>query len=128
MSSEFPELTIGQRIQHPELGEGIVASLPRNGFVSVFFRDSGERQVEIASLTFARDKLEEMFSQLHPATQNEFTRLQLAIEAEALPLMSNTTELTAAKIDLLPHQIVLVHRIANADPRRFLIADEVGLG
>ena len=42
--------------------------------------------------------------------------------------MDNKTELTAAKIDLLPHQIVLVHRIANTDPRRFLIADEVGLG
>lgn len=128
MSSESPELTIGQRIRHPELGEGIVASLPRNGFVSVFFRDSGERQVEISSLAFALDTLEEMFSQLHPATQNEIARLQLAIEAESLPLMSNTTELTSAKIDLLPHQIVLVHRIANADPRRFLIADEVGLG
>ena len=42
--------------------------------------------------------------------------------------MESSAELTAAKIDLLPHQIVLVHRIANADPRRFLIADEVGLG
>jgi SNF2 family DNA or RNA helicase len=28
----------------------------------------------------------------------------------------------------LPHQVVLTHRIATAAPRRFLIADEVGLG
>lgn len=128
MSSASPDFTVGQRIRHPELGEGIIASLPRNGFVSVFFRNAGERQVEIASLTPAQDSFEELLAQLHPATQTEITRLKLAIEAESLPLMDNTTELTAAKIDLLPHQIVLVHRIANADPRRFLIADEVGLG
>src|SRR5690606_28031680 len=34
----------------------------------------------------------------------------------------------SAKIDLLPHQVVLTHRIATASPRRYLIADEVGLG
>ena len=36
--------------------------------------------------------------------------------------------MTAAKVDLLPHQIVLTYRVANASPRRFLIADGVGLG
>ena len=36
--------------------------------------------------------------------------------------------LTSAKVELLPHQVVLVHRIAEATPRRFLIADEIGLG
>ncbi len=36
--------------------------------------------------------------------------------------------MTSAKIDLLPHQVVLTHRVATASPRRFLIADEVGLG
>ena len=54
--------------------------------------------------------------------------LWLAIEAEQLPLLENAATLTAAKVDLLPHQIVLTHRIANASPRRFLIADSVGLG
>lgn len=102
--------------------------MPRNGFVSAFFREAGERQVEIASLISARDRLEELLTRLHPATRAEIARLELAIEAESLPLQNNSAELTAAKIDLLPHQIVLVHRIANADPRRFLIADEVGLG
>jgi len=36
--------------------------------------------------------------------------------------------LTAARIDLLPHQVVLTHRIATSSPRRYLVADEVGLG
>lgn len=128
MSHTSPEWTLGQRIRHEELGEGIIASAIRNGFVSAFFRDHGERQVAVSSLSAVQDAFERLCSELHPATLNDIRRLNLAIEAEALPLMENTTELTAAKIDLLPHQIVLVHRIANASPRRFLIADEVGLG
>ncbi len=42
--------------------------------------------------------------------------------------MESAAALTSARIDLLPHQVVLTHRIATASPRRFLIADEVGLG
>jgi len=42
--------------------------------------------------------------------------------------MDSAATLTSAKVDLLPHQVVVVHRISNAQPRRFLIADEVGLG
>lgn len=52
----------------------------------------------------------------------------LCFEAHALPLMENVSSLTSAKIDLLPHQVVLTHRVATAYSRRFLIADEVGLG
>ena len=63
-----------------------------------------------------------------PATAEALERLWLALEAEQLPLLENSATLTAAKVDLLPHQIVLTHRIANASPRRFLIADSVGLG
>src|SRR6202158_5908941 len=42
--------------------------------------------------------------------------------------MDNVSALTSAKIDLLPHQVVLTHRVATSSPRRFLIADDVGLG
>jgi SNF2 family DNA or RNA helicase len=42
--------------------------------------------------------------------------------------VESAAALTSAKIDLLPHQVVLTHRVATAAPRRFLIADEVGLG
>ncbi|MEX2215951.1 MAG: SNF2-related protein [Phycisphaeraceae bacterium] len=55
-------------------------------------------------------------------------RLWLAIEAERLPLMESSATLTSAKVDLLPHQIVLTYKVANASPRRFLVADAVGLG
>ncbi|MGR5997093.1 SNF2-related protein [Bacillus cereus] len=45
-----------------------------------------------------------------------------------MPLIESAASLTSARIDLLPHQVVLTHRIASGSPRRFLIADEVGLG
>ena len=37
-------------------------------------------------------------------------------------------ELSNSKTDLLPHQILLTHQIISARRRKFLIADEVGLG
>lgn len=37
-------------------------------------------------------------------------------------------ELTASRVDLLPHQILLVHDLIDRTPRRLLVADEVGLG
>ncbi|MFD1380632.1 DEAD/DEAH box helicase [Fodinicurvata halophila] len=52
----------------------------------------------------------------------------LHVEAHALPLMENAAALTSARIDLLPHQVVLTHQVATTAPRRFLVADEVGLG
>ena len=128
MSNDSCDLKVGQLIHHPEFGEGVIASSPVNGLVSVLFKKGGEKQVEVSALASAQDRLDEMFSALHPATQTEIDRLNLAVEAESIPLMENKTELTSAKIDLLPHQVVLVHKVANANPRRFLIADEVGLG
>lgn len=42
---------------------------------------------------------------------------------------SNTGgELSSSRVDLLPHQILMVHDLVNQSPRRVLIADEVGLG
>lgn len=37
-------------------------------------------------------------------------------------------ELTASRVNLLPHQILLVHDLIAIAPRRMLIANEVGLG
>ena len=71
---------------------------------------------------------EEIIANIRPSTPEDLKRLWLAIEAEELPLLENAATLTAAKVDLLPHQIVLTHKIANSSSRRFLIADSVGLG
>ena len=46
----------------------------------------------------------------------------------SLPELNTGGEISNARTELLPHQILLVHRIANANRRRYLVADEVGLG
>ena len=100
----------------------------RHVYARVFFQRHGERQVPVSSLSSSLTWDEEVISNVRPATHEELERLWLAIEAEQLPLLDNAATLTAAKVDLLPHQIVLTYRVANASPRRFLIADSVGLG
>jgi superfamily II DNA or RNA helicase len=128
MSSKSPSCEPGNRVVHPELGTGIYIGLEPGGYARVFFQNHGERQVGISSITPALTWDQEVISDVRPATETTLKRLWLAIEAEELPLLENAATLTAAKVDLLPHQIVLTHKIASASARRFLIADSVGLG
>jgi len=128
MSLEFHKLQPGLKINHPELGEGVVVGIEQTGYATVFFRSVGERQVPVDSLQTKADLFDQIVQGMAPVTPHGIDRLWLALEAEKIPLMESAATLTSAKVDLLPHQVVLVHRIANARPKRFLIADEVGLG
>ncbi len=128
MSRTAPELVVGKSVSHPELGDGVVVGIEPTGFIRVFFQTLGERQVPREALRDGQSWLDRVISSPRPATPEAVERLWLAIEAAELPLMESAAVLTSAKIDLLPHQVVLTHRIASAIPRRFLIADEVGLG
>ncbi|MBT3279565.1 MAG: DEAD/DEAH box helicase family protein [Phycisphaerales bacterium] len=128
MSTTSLELAAGQIVSHAEMGVGVVATIEPGGFARVFFRAHGERQVSVASLSLERSWEEQVVSEVRPAMENDVKKLWLALEAEQLPLMESAATLTAAKVDLLPHQIVLTYRVANAMPRRFLVADSVGLG
>lgn len=128
MSPTFPEVQPGLKISHDELGDGVVVGRESTGYVTVFFRAHGERQVPADSLRPAADRFDQIVQGMVPATPDRLEQLWLAVEAEELPLMESATTLTSAKVDLLPHQVVLVHRVANARPKRFLVADEVGLG
>jgi superfamily II DNA or RNA helicase len=116
----------GERVRHADLGEGVVITAPVGGFVKVFF-PSGERQVPIAGIIPALSRSEIIVFNAKGGI-NRALQAWLCFQAHALPLMENVSSLTSAKIDLLPHQVVLTHRVATAYPRRFLIADEVGLG
>jgi len=116
----------GQRVLHPEFGEGVVVSATPDGYVRAFF-SSGDRQVFQDSISLAPTRAEQILANVAGAPDH-LRNAWLHVEAHALPLMENAAALTAAPIDLLPHQVVLTHRIATASPRRFLIADEVGLG
>lgn len=116
----------GERVRHADFGEGVVISVPVEGFIRVFF-PSGERQLPVAGLISALSRSELVVLNAM-GDDKRALRAWLCYQAHALPLMDNVSSLTSAKIDLLPHQVVLTHRVATASPRRFLIADEVGLG
>jgi len=116
----------GQRVCHIEFGEGVVVALVADGYLRVFF-SSGERQVYHETLHAALSREERIIFNVQ-GTSERLRHAWLHYESYNLPLMENAAALTAARIDLLPHQVVLTHRIATAMPRRFLIADEVGLG
>jgi SNF2 family DNA or RNA helicase len=124
--SEPASFNPGQRVEHGEHGEGVVVDAERNGYVRVFFA-GGERLVSVAALKPSRSRTQRV---LDAVASGDARRRDawLAYEAHALPLIESAAALTAAPIDLLPHQVVLTHRIATASPRRYLVADEVGLG
>lgn len=116
----------GLKIIHPEYGSGVVLESSIDGYVRVFF-GSGERKVPQSSLSIEESRRDRILRNV--SSSSERLRIaHLVYQSYALPIMDSAASLTSAKIDLLPHQVVLTHRIAIASPRRFLIADEVGLG
>jgi superfamily II DNA or RNA helicase len=116
----------GQRVVHPDFGEGVVVGTSPGGYLRAFFA-TGERQIHADAVRIAHSRTEQILASVSEGADRLLTAW-LHVEAHALPLMENSAVLTAARIDLLPHQVVLTHRVATASPRRFLVADEVGLG
>jgi superfamily II DNA or RNA helicase len=116
----------GERITHPAHGAGVVPEPPREGYLRAFFT-GGERRVPLGSIKKELSRTERILGSVEGSAERAKT-VWLSYEAHALPIMESASALTSARIDLLPHQVVLTHRIATASPRRFLIADEVGLG
>ena len=122
----LPVAQPGARVYHHEFGDGIVVDVTNEGYARVFFASS-ERLVPISKLTPTLGWADRVINNV-AGTPERARQALLVHEAFSLPLMESAAALTAAPIDLLPHQVVLTHRIATASPRRYLIADEVGLG
>lgn len=116
----------GERVSHHEFGAGVVLDTAHDGYLRAFF-GIGERRVPVGALHRQLSRTERILRAVDGGEERA-RRAWLSFEAHALPVMESASALTSAKIDLLPHQVVLTHRIATASPRRFLIADEVGLG
>ena len=123
--SELTTLQPGARVSHNDFGQGVVISAA-DGYARIFF-PAGERLVPFAALKPILGHNETVVSNA-VASEEQALKVWLSWQAHELPLLESASSLTSAKIDLLPHQVVLTHRVAMASPRRFLIADEVGLG
>ena len=116
----------GERITHPDFGPGVVLDIAHDGYLRAFF-SSGERRVPLGTVRREQTRTERILRAVNGSAER-MRKAWLCYEAHALPVMESASALTSARIDLLPHQVVLTHRIATASPRRYLIADEVGLG
>lgn len=116
----------GERITHRDFGQGVVLETAHDGYLRAFF-SVGERRVPISAVRRQLSRTERILYNVSGDAARA-REAWLSYEAHALPVMESASALTSAKIDLLPHQVVLTHRIATASPRRYLIADEVGLG
>jgi superfamily II DNA or RNA helicase len=95
--------------------------------VDVVFERDGKRIFE----TFPEDLLEpveDIFQRFERGQSDKPLQFFLKQLAYQFPLENSGGELSNSKTDLLPHQILLTQAIVTARRRRFLIADEVGLG
>ncbi len=127
MSQTQANWQVGQKVIHKEFGEGIITHSSNDEYIEVFFQSLGAKSVPIGSISRLESNYKQALSGV-ASTTDKIKEFFLASELAELPLLDNAASLTSAKVDLLPHQIVLVHRVANASPRRFLVADDVGLG
>lgn len=114
----------------PELGSGeVIRVSEENGEykVDVVFEKGGKRILE----TFPESVIEpvdDIFQKFKRGLSDKPADFFLKQLAYQFPYENSGGELSNSKTDLLPHQILLTHKVVEARRRRFLIADEVGLG
>jgi len=114
----------------PELGAGEVLRVSEELGVyqaKVLFKTAEGERVENLPIEWL-EKAADLWERL--ATRQFDDPRDYRIKQMALDMSYANTggELSASRVDLLPHQILKVHDLVNQSPRRVLIADEVGLG
>jgi len=95
--------------------------------VDVVFEKDGKRLLE----TFPQHLLEpvpDLLQRFQKGESNDPLDFFLKQLAYQFPLENSGGKLSNSRTDLLPHQILLTHQVVNATRRKFLVADEVGLG
>lgn len=115
------KVTIGNKL---DLGIGKIVDLEGNQ-VDIFFKEKG-----IAEVAHIND-IELAFGPFEMAKDNRFddpAKFDLRTKALYLPIVNRNGILSNSIIEILPHQILAAHKVVSSDSRRFLLADEVGLG
>ena len=82
------------------------------------------RRININELRPIRSPLE----RLRDGEYDDRWRFELRTQAARLLVCNRDGQLGNARTDLLPHQISVAHKVVSSPRRRYLIADEVGLG
>lgn len=112
----------------PSLGIGqVIRIIDTAQKADIVFEQNNQRVL----LTFPLVLLEpvaDIFEKYALGKSSKPVRYALKQLAYQFPLDNLGGELSNSRTDLLPHQILLTHEVVKAQRRRFLIADEVGLG
>lgn len=114
----------------PEWGAGEVLKVAQNLGVyqaRVLFKTAEGERVETVPLEWL-EKTSDLWQRFAAGDFDDPVAYRLKQMALDMVHANSGGELTASRVDLLPHQILLVHDLIATAPRRVLIADEVGLG
>ncbi len=114
----------------PEWGTGEVLKVAQNLGVyqaRVLFKTPEGERVETVPLEWL-EKASDLWQRLGSGDFDDPKVYRLKQMALDMAHANSGGELTASRVNLLPHQILLVHDLIATAPRRVLIADEVGLG
>lgn len=115
---------------HPELGTGEVLRVAETtGFyqADVVFDTPTGRRLETFPIELL-EKTGDLWQRLREGPLDDPTAYRVKQIAIDLAHSNSGGELSASKVNLLPHQILFVHDLVDMAERRMLIADEVGLG
>lgn len=93
--------------------------------LDIFFREKGMAEIaHISDVILAM----EPFDLLRNGKFDSTAKFNLRMKALTLPLANKQGILSNSVIEILPHQILASHKVITSKKRRFLLADEVGLG
>ena len=115
---------------YPELGVGEVLRIAETaGFyqADVVFETPGGRKLEVFPLELL-ERTGDLWQRLKESTFDDPVTYRIKQIALDLVHANSGGELSASRVNLLPHQILLVHDLVAQPERRILVADEVGLG
>ena len=117
---------------HTENGVGVVQQVRRQQ-AKVEFRPTifSKPPYSTESRILNVNELRVVKSPLERLQDGEFDapwRFDLRAQAAQLLVCNRDGQLGNARTDLLPHQISVAHKVVSSPRRRYLIADEVGLG
>ena len=116
--------------RHPEWGTGEVLRVSRTLGVyqaKVLFKAPEGDRVENLPIEWL-EKAADLWERLAAGDFDHSEDYRIRQMALDVAHANTGGELTASRVDLLPHQILLVHDLINQIPRRLLVADEAGLG
>jgi superfamily II DNA or RNA helicase/HKD family nuclease len=127
-SMSIKDFNIGDKViigNKMDLGIGKIVEIEGNQ-ADIYFKEKGI--AETAHLQDIQLALDPIDMAKEGRFDNDPVKFDLRTRALFLPMENTHGILSNSVIEILPHQILAAHKVITSDSRRFLMADEVGLG